>query len=307
MTVAAGRAPRPATARVPATRPAAARPSDAPGAARRHRVRGLNARGAGAEARRFLARHPEWTVLLAAAAAWVLLLGPWLSTPSPGTLGVATAAPHHQLQGGDVGPGWADAWLDPAPLATGWTSIVQGPGAWGHWGLMIVAMMLPGLVPPVRHAAFASPRRRRHRTTALFVAAYLSLWMVVGLGVTFAVGVLRPGVMAAAAVLVAASAWELTPVVRRALARCHRSVPLGTEGSTADVAALRFGWFHARACAITCAPFMAALTVAGHPLWLTLGIATVTCLQKLGADAGRWVHPVVVLGVLSAVVLVGTG
>ncbi|TGJ96110.1 hypothetical protein DLJ96_10075 [Actinotalea fermentans ATCC 43279 = JCM 9966 = DSM 3133] len=117
---------------------------------------------------------------------------------------------------------------------------------------------------------------------------------------------LRPGVMAAAAVLVAASAWQLTPVVRRALARCHRSVPLGVAGRSADVAALRFGWFHARACVLTCAPFMVALSFAGHPLWLTLGIATVTCLQKLGADAGRWGHPVVVLGVLSAVVLVGT-
>ncbi|GAA3220216.1 hypothetical protein GCM10010488_20310 [Oerskovia jenensis] len=260
--------------------------------------------------RRFLARRPEWPVLVAAAVAWIVLLGPWLWTPGPGARGPGPTVAHHASPGGAATAGWADAWLDPASFATGWAGVAQGVGsgaaAWGHWGLMVVAMMLPGLVPSVRHAAFASPRRRRHRTTALFVGAYLALWMIVGLGVTLVVGLLRPGVMAAAAVLVAASAWELTPVVRRALARCHRSVPLGIEGRTADVAALRFGWFHARACVITCAPFMVALTFAGHPLWLTLGIATVTCLQKLGADAERWVHPVVVLGALSAVVLVGT-
>ncbi|QDW61931.1 DUF2182 domain-containing protein [Oerskovia sp. KBS0722] len=297
MTVAAGRPPRPA-----AVRPAA------------HglRARGAAGRGTGVEARRFLGRHPEWPVLMAAAAAWAALLGSWSPPPAPGARGPGALAGHHALQGGGTGSEWSSAWLDPVALATGWADGVHGivPGAaadWGHWGLMVVAMMLPGLVPSVRHAAFASPRRRRHRTTALFVAAYLALWMVVGLGATFVVGLLRPGVMAAAAVLVAASAWQLTPVVRRALARCHRSVPLGVEGRTADVAALRFGWFHARACVVTCAPFMVALTFAGHPLWLTLGFATVTCLQKLGADAERWVHPVAVLGVLSAVVLVGTG
>lgn len=299
MTVAAGRPPRPA-----AVRPAAhgLRVRGAAG-------HGRGVRAAGTEARRFLGRHPEWPVLLAAAAAWVALLGSWSPTSGSGASGPGPAAGHHALQG--AGAGWSSAWLDPAAPATGWADGIHGfvPGAaadWGHWGLMVVAMMLPGLVPSVRHAAFASPRRRRHRTTATFVAAYLALWMVVGLGVTFVVGLLRPGVMAAAAVLVAASAWQLTPVVRRALARCHRSVPLGVEGRPADVAALRFGWFHARACVLTCAPFMVALTFAGHPLWLTLGIATVTCLQKLGTDAERWVHPVAVLGVLSAVVLVGT-
>lgn len=286
MTVAAGRRPRPAAARGPGVR------------------------AVGVEARRFLDRHPEWPVLLAAAAAWAALLGARSPTPGSGARGPVPVSAHHASPGVQGG-GWSSAWLDPASVATGWADGVHGfvPGVaagWGHWALMVVAMMLPGLVPSVRHAAFASPRRRRHGTTALFVAAYLALWIVVGLGVTLVVGLLRPGVMAAAAVLVAASAWELTPVVRRALARCHRSVPLGVEGRTADVAALRFGWFHARACAATCAPFMVAATFAGHPLWLALGIATVTCLQKLGADAERWVHPVAVLGVLSAVVLVGT-
>ncbi|MDF2847310.1 MAG: hypothetical protein K0R97_1292 [Oerskovia sp.] len=304
MTVAAGRPPRPAAVRPAAhglrVRGAAVR---GPG--------GTGVRAAGIEARRFLGRHPEWPVLLAAAAAWATLLVSWSPTSGPGARGPGPASGHHALRGGGTGSEWSSAWLDPASLATGWAEGVRGivPGAaadWGHWGLMVVAMMLPGLVPSVRHAAFASPRRRRHRTTAMFVAAYLALWMVVGLGVTLVVGLLRPGVMAAAAVLVAASSWELTPVVRRALARCHRSVPLGIQGRTADGAALRFGSFHARACVLTCAPFMVAVTFAGHPLWLTLGIATVTCLQKLGADAERWVHPVAVLGVLSAVVLVGT-
>lgn len=283
MTVAAGRSQRPA---------AAHRPAEA--------------------VRRLLAPHPEWPVLLVAAVAWVLFVG-LVVAPGGGFGGHAggQSAGHHALARVGAGVGWADAWVGPGGLPSTWAetgaALRTVPSTGGHWLLMVLAMMLPGLVLPVRYAAFATPRRRRHRTTMLFVLGYLVPWMLLGLVVTVLLAVVpRPGVMVAATALLAASAWELTPAVGRALARCHRTTPLGYDGWSADRAALRFGVFHARACLVLCAPFMIALTLAGHPLWLVLGVATVTVLQKLGPDAERWVHPVVVLGVLSAVVLVGT-
>ncbi|MHA7134289.1 copper chaperone [Oerskovia turbata] len=255
-----------------------------------------------------LARHPEWPVLLVAAVAWALFVALVLAPDDGGRL---ASGGHHTLVrvGGDAG--WADAWVRPGGAPSTWaevgTALGAAPTAWGHWGLMVLAMMLPGLALPVRHAAFATPRRRRHRTTGFFVVGYLVPWMLLGLGVTLALALVpAPGVMVAATALLAASAWELTPAVGHALARCHRTTPLGYDGWDADRAALRFGAFHARACLVVCAPLMVALTLAGHPWWLVVGVGTVTVLQKLGPDADRWAHPVAVLGTLAAVILVGT-
>jgi hypothetical protein len=265
-----------------------------------------------AAARGGLARHPEWPVLLVAAGAWALFVVLVLA-PAGGAGGSGpTAGAHHTLARLGTGTGWAEAWAGPDGFPTTWaeagTALTTVPVVWGHWGLMVAAMMLPGLILPVRYAALCTPHRRRHRTTALFVAGYLVPWLLLGLGVAVVLAfVPSPGVMVAATALLAASAWELTPAVGHALARCHRTRPLGYDGWDADRAALRFGVFHARACLLVCAPLMVALTLAGHPLWLVLGIATVTTLQKLGPGADRWVHPVAVLGTLSAVILVGTG
>jgi hypothetical protein len=273
----------------------------------------VTAHGPVAAVRGALARHPEWPVLLVAVVAWalfaVLVLAP--GGGAGGSSGAAGGA-HHTLARLGAGSAWADAWAGPDGLPTTWaemgTALTTVPVAWGHWGLMVAAMMLPGLVLPVRYAAFSTPHRRRHRTTALFVAGYLAPWMLLGLGVVALLALVpSPGVMLAATALLVAAAWELTPAVGHALARCHRTTPLGYDGWGADRAALRFGVFHARACLVVCAPLMVALTLAGHPLWLVLGIATVTILQKLGAGADRWAHPVAVLGTLSAVILVGTG
>lgn len=277
-----------------------------------HHQRPAAAHGPVTAVRGSLARHPEWPVLLAAAAAWLLFVVLVLA-PAGGLGGHRgqTTGGHHAPAGGGVGAGWVDAWGGPGGLPTTWGDVGAAlpavPTAAGHWALMIAAMMLPGLVLPVRYAAFSSPHRRRHRTTTLFVVGYLVPWMLLGLVVTTVLALApRLGVMVAATALLVASAWELTPAVGHALARCHRTRPLGLDGWDADRAALGFGMFHARACLLVCAPLMVALTIAGHPPWLTLGIVTVTILQKLGPGADRWVHPVAVLGTLAAVVLVGT-
>ncbi|GAB4058493.1 DUF2182 domain-containing protein [Catellatospora paridis] len=86
------------------------------------------------------------------------------------------------------------------------------------WASMIAAMMLPGAVPAV-------VRRVRDGggvgAAALFVAAYLGVWTLVGV-VVFAL--YRPhGPVAAGVLVIAAGAYELTPVKRHFRRRCGES------------------------------------------------------------------------------------
>ncbi|GAA1362851.1 DUF2182 domain-containing protein [Catellatospora chokoriensis] len=84
------------------------------------------------------------------------------------------------------------------------------------WASMIAAMMLPGTVPAVVRRARAGAGM-----AALFVAAYLGVWTLVGVAV-FAL--YRPHGPAAAGVLViAAGGYELTPVKRHFRRRCGES------------------------------------------------------------------------------------
>jgi predicted metal-binding membrane protein len=94
----------------------------------------------------------------------------------------------------------------------------------GLWVVMMAAMMLPGAVPAV-------VRRARDNgqvwAVPLFVASYLAVWTVVGL-VVYAL--YRPHESVAAAVIViAAGAYELTPLKWRCRQRCRDRVGSGFE------------------------------------------------------------------------------
>ena len=49
------------------------------------------------------------------------------------------------------------------------------------WLTMILAMMFPLLLHPVRHVALRSFRRRRGRAIACFLAGYAGVWLAAGL------------------------------------------------------------------------------------------------------------------------------
>src|SRR6476620_12211696 len=103
--------------------------------------------------RRFGWRHPEWWTLGLSALAWVSLLS---DEPAKGH------HQHHYYHGAsmlNVSMLLRELWL---------------------WVLMIVAMMLPLLVTPVRVVAARSLWRRRHRAIASFLVGYLATWLVVG-------------------------------------------------------------------------------------------------------------------------------
>jgi predicted metal-binding membrane protein len=61
---------------------------------------------------------------------------------------------------------------------------------------------------------------------------------------------------------VLAAAWELTPLKRLALNRCHRSSPLRPRGLRATTAVLRFAWINASACIASCGLAMLVMLLA---------------------------------------------
>jgi len=92
------------------------------------------------------------------------------------------------------------------------------------WVPMMAAMMLPGAAPAVVRRAQASGWLR---AVPLFVGSYLAVWALVGVAVY---ALYRPhGSVTAAVVVVAAGAYELTPLKRRFRRHGQESVRSGLE------------------------------------------------------------------------------
>lgn len=154
------------------------------------------------------------------------------------------------------------------------------------WGLMLVAMMSPALILPIVHLRLHSFKRRRARAIALFVSGYAAIWMVVG-------GVLLAGVLAirlfapnwylpAAAVILLAVVWQLSPVKQSCLNRCHAHSAPAAFGVAADLDALRFGASHGVWCAGSCWAMMLApmLLPQGHVAAMAI-VAVLTFSERL--------------------------
>ena len=100
------------------------------------------------------------------------------------------------------------------------------PGSFGFfaaaWVTMMAAMMLPGAAPAVARNARLSGGIR---PAVLFTIAYLAIWALAGL---VAYGLDRPhGSLAAGIVVIAAGAYELTPVKRHYRRRCREEAGSG--------------------------------------------------------------------------------
>jgi predicted metal-binding membrane protein len=131
------------------------------------------------------------------------------------------------------------------------------------WVPMMAAMMLPGAAQAVARNARASGRML---SAPLFVASYLVIWALVGVAVYAAY---RPhGTFAAGAVVIAAGAYELTPVKAYFRRRC-----LESAGS---------GWRFGLCCAGSSIGLMLVLVALGvmTPVWMIV-IAVLVLAQKL--------------------------
>ena len=113
------------------------------------------------------------------------------------------------------------------------------------WVLMLVAMMVPLLIAPVRHVRDRSFAQRRARAIALFAAGYAAIWVPAGvmlLALALAVRLVAPGSsVPVALVTIVALVWQFSPVKQRSLNRCHAQAELAAFGLAADLDAFRFG------------------------------------------------------------------
>lgn len=143
-----------------------------------------------------------------------------------------------------------------------------------HWGLMVAAMMLPLVTDAITVAAFRSLPERRHRAGAVFVAGFLGCWLLAGLpAVALRQLVIMHDNRVAAICFIAAAAWSVTRVRKKALLRCHRTFPIAPVGFRADLDCFRFGTSVGYGCVVSCGLAMLACTLAGHSL-----MALVVCM-----------------------------
>jgi len=178
-------------------------------------------------------------VLLITAVTWILLL------VEPGNLGIFAHCPATSSGAMPLSTSFQMllATNAPASLAAG-------------WALMLVAMMSPVLIQPVRHIRLRSFTRRRARSILLFVTGYAAIWMALGgvlLAIELAVKSFAPqSYLPAAGVVLIALVWQFSPVKQRCLNRCHAHTELAAFGAAADLDAFRFGITHGMWCASSC-------------------------------------------------------
>jgi predicted metal-binding membrane protein len=170
----------------------------------------------------------------------------------------------------------------------------------GVWVVMMAAMMFPSVGPMVAtYVAIQHGRRRRAMpapagATACFVAGYLVTWTAAGL-VFFAIFSAGDAVLGdvlawdgagrwvAAGVLLAAAAYELTPLKGACLTRCRGPLAFVLESwRDGRGGAIRMGMLHGAWCVGCCWALMAALFALGVMSvgWMIV-IALLIAVEKL--------------------------
>jgi predicted metal-binding membrane protein len=193
------------------------------------------------------------TLLLLTGAAWALTLRHALGMRA--AMGVAT---------GGVPADGSMAGMVMAGMPAGGWSFAAAASFLVIWTVMMAAMMLPAAAPMI--AIFAAAQARRHRDVAvptwIFVAGYLLVWAVAGVLVYLLVQIggdlasrvaaaerARWGPLALGTTLLAAGAYQLTPLKRvcsaiaarlspswRSTGRTAASVPSGWAFGTGAIA-----------------------------------------------------------------------
>ena len=172
----------------------------------------------------------------------------------------------------------------PASLVASWSS------AWGHWALMVGAMMFPVTAPHVRVVAVRSLWLRRHRSAALFLVGYVAVWLLSGailLAVLVPLGAPHVDWSWVAATLVVAALWQVSGPRKRVLRRCG-SLRLGkAAGVAADVDCARAGLRSGLRCLVTCWPAMLAMAMSHHLLLMAGVLAVMLTERARGANPMR--------------------
>jgi predicted metal-binding membrane protein len=185
------------------------------------------------------------------------------------------------------------------------------------WWVMMVAMMLPSAAPMILLFATVNRKQRDtghlHVATSIFAMGYLAVWagfslMAVMLQWGFEqAGILSPMLVATNAmfggfVLLAAGAYQLTPIKQACLRQCRSPLAfLGAHWRAGAGGALRMGLLHGAFC-VGCCWFLMGLMFFGGVMnlyWIA-GLALFVLCEKT-VPAGHW------LGYASGVALLAWG
>jgi predicted metal-binding membrane protein len=172
------------------------------------------------------------------------------------------------------------------PMATAAWTTAQLLLAVSMWWVMMVAMMLPAAAPVILLYARAGAAQGGARSApGWFVAGYLAVWGLFSLVAAALqdalqrLGMLAPTTMdasakwLAAAILIAAGLYQLSPLKETCLSRCRNPAAfLSRHYRAGPVGALRMGAVHGAFCLGCCWLLMALLFVGGvmNLAWIAL-------------------------------------
>jgi predicted metal-binding membrane protein len=165
--------------------------------------------------------------------------------------------------------------------------------------LMVVAMMLPLTVKPLRHVRDRSFASRRARAMLLFIAGYMAVSMAAGAALQTLALAARSAEAATLPCLglavVIAVVWQISPAKQWCLNRCHRRPQLAAFGAAADCDALAYGLRNGASCAGACWALMwlSLLVERGHlPAMLAVTLFLMAeRLENPAPLAWRWRGP----------------
>ena len=259
----------------------------------------------------------------------------WLYIATGAALGMSawemtTLALFPHLEAVDATSGMA---MDGAAMAA---TAKAGVPAWGFttwatmiamWWVMMVAMMSPSAAPTIllyarvhRHALARGQDHGKLAPTGAFAAGYIAVWLAFSIAATGLYWALeRSGAVStimmglrdrwlAAAVLLAAGAYQFTSIKNACLSHCRDPAAfLSRNWRPHATGALRLGVMHGAICVGCCWALMALLFVGGvmNLVWIA-GLALLVLIEKI-LPAGPWVGRfvgIVLIGWSAATLLV---
>lgn len=182
------------------------------------------------------------------------------------------------------------------------------------WWIMMVAMMLPSASPMLLLFALLN-RKQRSRgrpfvPTGVFAAGYLIVWGLFSVIATLlqwaleGSGLLSSMMVSTSAVLggcllLAAGAWQLTPIKQACLRHCRSPIGFLTSNwRDGRGGAFRMGVRHGLYCLGCCFFIMGLLFYGGvMNLYWIIGLAAFVLIERL-TPAGHWVGGVVGIGLV---------
>jgi predicted metal-binding membrane protein len=190
-------------------------------------------------------------------------------------------------------------------------------GFLGMWTMMMIAMMLPALVPMLsryRRAAGATATARLGRLTLVTGAGYFAAWLLLGaiiypVGAVLAelamrnAGVARLAPAAAGLVVIAAGALQAGAWKSRALERCRDRGLCCAAHTGGARGAWRHGLVLGLRCQRCCAPWTAVLLVLGVMDLVAMALVTVAiCVERLSRHGERVARAAGILMIAAGIV-----